>query len=178
VDLRLGDADAWRRRVAWVAQRPTIVGGTVADNVRMGDPSASDAEVWAALEEAGAAALVRGLPDGLRTRVGEGGRRLSAGEARRVALARAFVRAPSLVLLDEPAASLDAEAAALVEDAIARLCRGRTAVIATHRLDMARDADRVVVLDGGRIAEQGAPGELAHDGPFAALRRDDVTVAA
>jgi ABC-type multidrug transport system fused ATPase/permease subunit len=178
VDLREGDPDAWRRRIAWVGQRPAIMAGSVADNVRMGDPSASDADVWAALGEAGAAALVRGLPDGLATRVGEGGRRLSAGEARRVALARAFVRTPSLVLLDEPSANLDPEAAALVDAAIARLCRGRTAVIATHRLDAARDADRVVVLDGGRVAEQGAPDDLAGDGPFAALRRDEAPVAA
>ena len=149
VDLRDGDADAWRRRVAWVPQRPSLLAGTVAENVRLGDPSASDARVWAALEAANAAALVRSLPDGLATRIGDGGRRLSAGEARRVALARAFVRAPSLVLLDEPAADLDAASAALVEEAIERLCRGRTAVVATHRLAMTAGADRVVVLSTG-----------------------------
>lgn len=178
VDLRAGDVDAWRRRIAWVPQRPALLAGTVADNVRMGDPGATASAVWAALDAAGAGDLVRGMPAGLGTPVGEGGRRLSAGEARRIALARAFVRDPSLVLLDEPAANLDPVAAALVEDAIARLCRGRTAVIATHRLDMAGDADRVVVLDGGRVAEQGAPGALGHDGPFAALLRDAATVAA
>ncbi len=144
----------------------------------MGDPGASDERVRAALRSANADAVVAGLPDGLRTRIGEGGRRLSTGEAQRIALARAFLREPSLVLLDEPAASLDPEGAALVEDAIAALCRGRTAVIATHRLGPAGDADRVVVLDGGRVVEDGAPGRLRGDGAFAALRRDGAPVPA
>jgi ATP-binding cassette subfamily C protein CydD len=177
-DLRDGDGDAWRRRVAWVPQRPSLLAASVAENVRMGDPAASDARVWAALEAANAAALVRALPDGLATRIGEGGRRLSTGEVRRVALARAFVRDPSLVLLDEPAAGLDPASAALVEEAIARLCHGRTAVVATHRLAITAGADRVVVLQEGRVAEEGAPAALAPDGPFAALRRDEVAVAA
>lgn len=178
VDLRDGDEDAWRRRVAWVPQRPSLIAGTVAENVRMGDPGASDERVRAALRSANADAVVAALPDGLRTRIGEGGRRLSTGEAQRIALARAFLREPSLVLLDEPAASLDPEGAALVEDAIAALCRGRTAVIATHRLGPAGDADRVVVLDGGRVVEDGAPGRLRGDGAFAALRRDGAPVPA
>lgn len=177
-DLRDGDEDAWRARVAWVPQRPALVAGSIADNVRMSNPSASDAAVRAALRSANADALADGLPEGIATRVGDGGRRLSTGEAQRVALARAFLRDPSLVLLDEPAASLDPEGAALVEDAIARLCRGRTAVVATHRLGLARTADRVVVLEGGRIAEEGSPEELlARAGAFAALDRDAAAVA-
>ena len=160
VDLRDGDAAAWRRRVAWVSQRPRLVAGTVADNVRMGDPDAPDARVWAALRDANAEDLVRGLPAGLDTAVGEGGAELSAGERQRIALARAFLRDAPVVLLDEPTASLDPEGAALVGDAIARLSEGRTVVMAVHRLALALSADRVVVLEEGRIVERGSPADL------------------
>ena len=160
VDLRDGDAAAWRRRVAWVSQRPRLVAGTVADNVRMGDPDAPDARVWAALRDANAEELVRGLPAGLDTPVGEGGAELSAGERQRIALARAFLRDAPVVLLDEPTASLDPEGAALVGDAIARLSEGRTVVMAVHRLALALSADRVVVLEEGRIVERGSPADL------------------
>ncbi|MGD9694443.1 MAG: thiol reductant ABC exporter subunit CydD [Thermoleophilia bacterium] len=157
VDLRDGDPQAWRRRVAWVPQRPGLVAGTVADNVRMADRGASDARVREALAAAGAGRLVASLPRGIDTAVGEGGRALSAGEAQRVALARAFLRDAPLVLLDEPTAALDPATAAEVAEAIERLCRGRTAVMAVHRLDLARRADRVVVLEGGRVVEVGPP---------------------
>jgi ATP-binding cassette, subfamily C, bacterial CydD len=177
-DLREGDPAAWRRRLAWVPQRPLLIAGSIADNVRMGDAAASDARVLWALGEANAAALVESLPDGLETPVGGGGVPLSAGEAQRVALARAFLRDPSLVLLDEPTASLDPAGAELVWEAIERLCVGRTAVIAVHRLALARRADRVVVLDAGRIVESGAPLRLAAaGGAFRAQLDADVAVA-
>ncbi len=169
VDLRDGEAAAWRRRVAWVSQRPRLVAGTVRDNVCMGDREASDDRVMAALRDANAAAVVAALPEGLDTRVGEGGVALSAGESQRIALARAFLRDAPLVLLDEPTASLDPEGAALVGDAIARLSEGRTVVLAVHRLALARRADRVVVLEEGRVVECGAPADLeAAGGAFRA----------
>ena len=169
VDLRDGDAAAWRRRVAWVSQRPRLVAGTVRDNVCMGDREATDDRVMAALRDANAAAVVAALPEGLDTRVGEGGVALSAGESQRIALARAFLRDAPLVLLDEPTASLDPEGAALVGDAIARLSEGRTVVLAVHRLALARRADRVVVLEEGRVVECGAPADLeAAGGAFRA----------
>ncbi len=178
MDLREGNAEAWRRRVAWVPQRPSLVSGTVADNVRMGDPAADEARILNALRSANAGALVDRLPEGIHTRVGEGGRPLSAGEAQRVALARAFLRDPSLVLLDEPVANLDPEGAGLVEDAIERLCRGRTAVLAVHRLGLARSADRVVVLSGGRVTQDGDPAVLAETaGAFGAQVRAETAVA-
>ncbi len=161
IDLRDGDPAAWRRNVAWVGQRPRLIAGTIADNVRMGDRDASDERVHRALQAANAGAVAAALPDGIRTRVGEGGVRLSAGETQRVALARAFLRDAPLVLLDEPTANLDPEGAALVADAIERLCEGRTVVLAAHRLSLALRADRVVVLERGRIVESGAPGDLA-----------------
>ena len=160
VDLRDGDPAAWRRRVAWVSQRPRLIAGTIADNVRMGDPHASPERVRDALRSANADAFVSTLPGGVETRIGEGGVRLSAGEGQRIALARAFLRDAPLVLLDEPTANLDPEGAALVAEAIERLSRGRTVVLAAHRLSMALGADRVVVLGEGRILECGTPGEL------------------
>jgi len=164
VDLRDGDPAAWRRRVAWVSQRPRLIAGTIADNVRMGDAGATDARVLEALRAANAGAVVASLPDGIETRVGEGGLRMSAGEAQRIALARAFLRDAPLVLLDEPTASLDPEGAALVAGAIERLSEGRTVVLAVHRLSLALRADRVVVLEEGRIVECGAPRDLISAG--------------
>jgi ABC-type multidrug transport system fused ATPase/permease subunit len=131
-------------------QRPTIFRGTVADNIRLGDPEASDAAVRRAAELAGADAFVRALVDGYETVVGDGGRPLSAGERRRLALARAFVRDAPLVILDEPTADLDSENADLVAEAIDRLCRDRTVLLIAHRLELARDADRIVALEHGR----------------------------
>jgi thiol reductant ABC exporter CydD subunit len=149
-DLAQCRAAAWRRQLAWVPQRPTIFRGTVAENIRLGDPAASDLRVRTAAEEAGAAAFVHALPDGYSTLVGDGGRSLSAGERRRIALARAFLRDAPLVVLDEPTADLDAEAAALVADAVARLSAGRTVFVIAHRPELVRRADRVVALVGGK----------------------------
>lgn len=164
VDLREGDPVAWRRHVAWVSQRPRLLAGTIADNVRMGDRGASHHRVREALGAANAEALVAALPEGVETRVGEGGLPLSAGETQRIALARAFLRDAPLVLLDEPTANLDPEGAALVGEAIERLSRGRTVVMAVHRLSLALRADRIVVLEEGRIVERGTPDELESSG--------------
>jgi ATP-binding cassette, subfamily C, bacterial CydD len=149
-DLAAARPDSWRRLVAWVPQRPTIFRGTVADNIRLGDPDASEAAVRLAAERACAGPFVRGLADGYQTIVGDGGRPLSAGERRRLALARAFVRDAPLVVLDEPTADLDQENADLVAEAIGRLCRDRTVLLIAHRLELARRADRVVLLEHGR----------------------------
>lgn len=151
-DLRMVDPAAWHRQVAWVPQRTRIFAGSVADNVRLADPGASDRQVRSALAAAGAGRFVAALPDGIATRVGDGGRPLSAGEAQRIALARAFLRDAPLLVLDEPTAHLDAETAASVEDAIVRLARGRTTLLIAHRPALAARADRVVALAGGRVA--------------------------
>lgn len=153
VDLRAVDPADWRRRVGWIPQRPTLFNGTVADNVRLAAPEASDDEVEAALVKAEAWELVGSLPDGPATVVGDGGRRLSAGQAQRIALARAFLRDAPLLILDEPTAHLDSATAALVEEAIARLARGRTALWIAHRPGAALRADRVVALEHGRLRE-------------------------
>jgi ABC-type transport system involved in cytochrome bd biosynthesis fused ATPase/permease subunit len=153
VDLADCDAAAWRRQLAWVPQRPTIFRGTVADNIRLGDADAPDERVREAAALAGADEFVRALPDGYDTVVGDGGRPLSAGERRRLALARAFLRGAPLVVLDEPTADLDPESAALVADAVDRIRRGRTVLVIAHRPELVRRADRVVELAGGRARE-------------------------
>ncbi len=155
VDLRRVDPPEWRRLLAWVPQRPTIFGGTIEDNVRLAAPAAPGGALRRAVREAGLGELLAALPDGLATRVGDGGRPLSAGQAQRVALARAFLCDADLVLLDEPTAHLDAEVERAVAAATARLVEGRTALFVAHRPELARHADRVVELVDGRIAPAG-----------------------
>jgi ATP-binding cassette, subfamily C, bacterial CydD len=153
VDLASCDSRAWRAQVAWVPQRPTLFRGTVADNIRLGDPATRDERVRAAAALAGADTFIRELPRGYETVVGDGGRPLSAGEVQRIALARAFLRDAPLVILDEPTANLDPESAELVAEAIERLRAGRTVLLAVHRPGLAVLADRVVRLESGRIVE-------------------------
>ena len=153
-DLAAVDPVAWRRLIAYVPQRPTLFRGTVADNVRLGDPGATDGAVRAAAELAGAHEFVSALPDGYQTVVGEGSRAVSTGERRRIALARAFLRDAPLVLLDEPTADLDPESVALVVEAVERLRVGRTVVLAAHSAELAARADRTVRVDDGRVVEE------------------------
>ncbi len=153
-DLADVDADAWRGLISWVPQRPSVTAGTLLDAVRLGRPDASQADVDEAAQRAGMRELVAELPDGWRTVVGEGGRAFSAGQVRRIALARVLVRGASLLILDEPTTSLDAAAAGRVGEALMRLEHDSTALLITHDLDLAhRWADRVVVLEDGRIAD-------------------------
>jgi thiol reductant ABC exporter CydD subunit len=154
VDLADVDPPAWRRRIAYVPQRPTLFHGTVADNIRLGDPGADDDAVRRAADLAGAHEFVSALPQGYDTLVGEAERQLSTGERRRIALARAFLRDAPLVLLDEPTADLDPARVALVSAAIERLRPGRTVLLVAHRPEVASQADRVVRLANGRVATE------------------------
>jgi thiol reductant ABC exporter CydD subunit len=156
VDLRDVDPADWRQHLAWVPQRPTIFAATLEENVRLGAPAASADDVRAAIAAAALDPVVASLPDGQATRIGEGGRRLSAGEAQRVAVARAFLRDAPLLVLDEPTAHLDAESAGAVAEAIGRLASGRTTLIVAHDPLLAAGADRIVALAGGRLIEQSA----------------------
>jgi ATP-binding cassette, subfamily C, bacterial CydCD len=151
-DLADLDPDAWRAQVAWVPQRPHLFARSIADNIRLGRPGATDADVDAAVVDAGLDGVVAGLPDGLRTVLGEGGVGLSTGERQRVALARAFVRDAPLLLLDEPTANLDGETEAVVLTAIRRLVVGRTVIMAAHRPSLLALADRVVSLAPALVA--------------------------
>jgi ATP-binding cassette, subfamily C, bacterial CydD len=151
VDAATCSPEAWRRQIAWVPQRPTLLRGTVADNIRLADPAASDDRVREAAELAGAGSFVRELPSGYETVVGEGGRPLSAGQVQRLALARAFLRDAALVVLDEPTANLDPESVEIFETAFDLLRPGRTVLLIAHRAGLALRADRVVRIDRGRI---------------------------
>jgi ABC-type multidrug transport system fused ATPase/permease subunit len=152
-DLADLDAASWRRRTALVPQHPTLFRGTVAENIRFGDPAAGDDRVREAAELAGADDFVGRLPQGYDTVVGEGGRPLSAGQRRRLGIARAALRGAPLVLLDEPTADLDPASIEVVMEAIDRLRVGRSVLLVTHSPELAARADRVVGLEGGRTHE-------------------------
>ena len=154
IDLAECPPEVWRRSVSWVPQRPTIFRGTVAENIRLGEGGASTRQVREAAALAGLDDFVGTLSDGYETVVGDGGRPLSTGEQRRIGLARAFVRHPPLLVLDEPTADLDADNARIVRNAIEGVCHGRTALLIAHRSDVVRIADRVVVLENGRACAQ------------------------
>lgn len=152
VDLRELDLARWREQVAWVPQRAQLFTGTVADNIRLGAPHANAAQVARAAELAGASALIETLPEGMDTLLGETSRRLSAGQTRRIALARAFLREDArLLVLDEPTAHLDERSALDMADALARLARGRTTLLIVHHPALAARAHRVLHIAAGRI---------------------------
>jgi ATP-binding cassette subfamily C protein CydD len=135
----------------WIGQQTVILPGTIGDNIRIGAPAASDAEVEAAVAAAGLADLVARLPGGLDTPLGEGGWGLSTGEARRISIARAFLRDAGLWLLDEPTAHLDAESGARVIEALRAATHGRTVIVATHSAAVARSADIVLPVAGRAV---------------------------
>jgi thiol reductant ABC exporter CydD subunit len=152
LDVAALDPRAWRRQLAWLPQRPSLLRGTVAENIALGEPQAGLERIRAAAVLAGADDFVKALPDGYGTVVGEGGRPLSAGQARRLALARVFLRDAPLVVLDEPTAHLDGESAERVAAAIESR-RGRcTMLLISHRLELAARCDRIVGIEDGRLA--------------------------
>jgi ATP-binding cassette subfamily C protein CydD len=156
--------EGWRRGVAWVPQRPRLFHGSLLDNVEIARPGATREEVEEAASAAQLEPLLRDLPRGWSTAVGEGGERLSGGEAQRVALARAFLKDAPVLLLDEPTGHLDSAQEAAVLSAIRRLRRGRTVLLVAHRITSVLDADRIVFLDHGRVAESGSHDELRAHG--------------
>jgi ATP-binding cassette subfamily B protein len=172
VDLREADPAEIRARLAMVPQETVIFAASARDNLRYGRWDASDAELWAAAEAANAAAFLKALPEGLDTYLGEGGARLSGGQRQRVAIARAILRDSPILLLDEATSALDAESERLVQDALERLMANRTTIVIAHRLATVRAADRIVVMDEGRIVEAGNHDSLnAAGGLYARLAR-------
>jgi ABC-type multidrug transport system fused ATPase/permease subunit len=152
---------------------------TVLENVRYARPDATPDEVTLALDRAGATPFIAALPQGLATVVGERGVKLSGGQRQRLAIARALLADPAVLLLDEPTSAVDAESEVLIVRALEEAMQGRSALIVTHRLSLARSADRVVVLEGGVIVEDGPPALLrARNGRYAALERAQTPGAA
>jgi ATP-binding cassette subfamily B protein len=170
VDLRAASLTSLRERIVVVPQEGFLFSGTVADNIRVARPGASDDEVRAALERIGAWDRISGLPEGADTVVRERGTRLSAGERQLVSLARAALVDPAVLVLDEATSSLDPGTEALVEGAMEALMAGRTVIVIAHRLTTSERSDRVGVVDGGRLVELGTHTELvAAGGPYAEL---------
>lgn len=169
-DLRAVRLSDLRARVVLVDQEPSLFHTTIAENLRYARPEATQADLERAARAAGIADFIAGLPRGFETLVGERGAELSAGERQRIAIARAFLADPAVLVLDEPTASLDPVSERSVIAGYEAVMRGRTTIIITHRLDLALEADRAIVLDGARVVESGAPVELrAAEGAFAQL---------
>jgi ATP-binding cassette subfamily B protein len=168
-ELALADL---RDQVALLLQETLIFDGTVRENIAYGRPGAGEAEILAAARSADADAFIRRMPDGYETRVGQRGRLLSGGQRQRIAIARAMIRDAPVLILDEPTSSLDAASAERIIDPLRRLMTGRTTLVISHNLLTVREADQIVVLDRGRVAERGRHDELvALGGLYASLWR-------
>jgi len=179
VDVRDATLDSLRDAVGVVTQDSHLFHETIADNLRYAKPDATDDELWAALAGAQIADLVGTLPEGLDTMVGERGYRFSGGEKQRIAIARLLLKAPSIVILDEATAHLDSESEAAVQRALATALRDRTALVIAHRLSTVRAADQILVLDHGKIVEEGRHDDLvAAGGLYAELYRTQFAVEA
>ena len=170
VDLRQLPDASLRHEVVLITQENFLFSGSVADNIELGRPGASRAEIEAAAAEIGAHSFIRALPGGYDAQVGKRGGRLSAGQRQLISFARAFLAAPAVLVLDEATSLLDIPGERLVQRALRTILAGRTALIIAHRLSTVEIADRVLVISGGRIVEDGQPGQLlAGDGSYAAL---------
>lgn len=150
----------WRDQIAYIPQRPYLFSGSIAENILMGRPSATIEELTKAAQEGAAHEFIMKLPDGYQTILGEGGTRLSGGQAQRIAIARAFLRDAPLLIFDEVTSSLDSENEHAIQQALQRLLERKTAIIIAHRLSTIRQADRIFVMEQGKIVEQGNHEEL------------------
>ena len=153
-----------RQRIAMVPQETVIFAASARDNLRYGHWESSDEALWAAADAANASEFLRKLPDGLDTFMGESGARLSGGQRQRMAIARAILRDAPILLLDEATSALDAESERLVQDALERLMANRTTIVIAHRLATVRAADRIIVMEDGRIVEEGTHDRLSRSG--------------
>ena len=171
-DVRSVTQQSLRARIGVVSQEAHMFHDTIRGNLLYANPAASEDELWQAIEAAQIGELVHGLPDGLDTLVGDRGYRLSGGEKARLAIARLLLKAPEIVILDEATAHLDSESEVAVQEALSRALEGRTSLVIAHRLSTIINADKVIVLDAGRVVESGTHADLlARDGLYAELYR-------
>jgi ATP-binding cassette subfamily B protein len=181
VDISTLDPRELRKHIALVPQQPVLFTGTVRDNIRYGNPLASDEEVTAAAKAAYAHDFICQLPEAYDSDLGEAGVRLSGGQRQRIAIARAILRDPEILLLDEATSALDAESEHMVQQALAHLMKNRTTLVIAHRLATVVDVDSIAVLDGGRVVAQGSHRELLNASPLygrlAELQFDDAKLA-
>ena len=159
-DIRDATLHSLREKFAYVSQDTFLFDGTAMDNIRMGRQDATDEEVIAAAKAANAHAFIKAMPEGYDTHIGENGVLLSGGQRQRISIARAMLRNSQILLLDEATSALDAESESLFRDALENLQQGRTMIVIAHRLSTVHRANNIIVLEGGRVAEQGSHSEL------------------
>jgi ATP-binding cassette subfamily B protein len=179
IDIRDYDVKWLRRQIGMVLQEPYLFHGTIADNIRYGNPDADHSEIIRAAKAANAHDFIVGFPDGYDTMVGERGQSLSGGERQRISIARAILHNPRLLILDEATSSVDTETEKQIQQALDRLVAGRTTFAIAHRLSTLQAADRLIVLEKGRIVEQGLHADLVDkkDGVYAKLHRTQMEMS-
>jgi ATP-binding cassette subfamily B protein len=173
-DISRATQESLRQAIAVVPQDAALLNRSLMENIRYGHPEATDTETWSASVAARCGEFIENLPAGLDTMVGDRGARLSGGQRQRVAIARAFLKNSPILLLDEATSALDIEAEEAIRDALSRLMRGRTVIAAAHRLSTLRNFDRIVVLQNGKIVQDGEPERLQVDGPYRTLVMQEV----